>query len=79
MKTTVEIDDTLARRARLYAKRHGRSLRSLIEEGLRLCLDSDRGGVSYTLEDLGVGDRAGANPLEQYTWQELRDEIYQGR
>lgn len=35
MKTTVEIDDALFRRAKVYAAAHGHSLRSLMEEGLR--------------------------------------------
>lgn len=38
MKTTVDLADDLARRAKALARRDHRTLRSLIEEGLRLVL-----------------------------------------
>lgn len=39
MKTTVEIDEDLLRRSKEAGLREGRSLRSLIEEGLRNLLE----------------------------------------
>lgn len=39
VKTTVEINDVLLRRAKAHAVEHGTTLRSLIEEGLRRTLD----------------------------------------
>ena len=41
MKTTVEIQDQLFVRAQRKARREGRSMRSVIEEGLRLALDAE--------------------------------------
>jgi hypothetical protein len=81
MKTTVEIDDRLLARAQKKARREGRTMRSLIEEGLRLTLDA---GVSdaarkYVLPDRSVGDPRAGNPLESMSWPEIRDEIYGGR
>lgn len=81
MKTTVEINDQLLARAQKKARREGRSMRSLIEEGLRLSLDADRGGgrEKYELPDRSVGNPRAANPLESMSWPEIRDEIYGGR
>jgi hypothetical protein len=81
MKTTVEIHDQLFARAQRKARRDGRTMRSLIEEGLRRCLDEDPQpkGERYRLPDQSVGDPKGPNPLESMSWPELRDEIYGGR
>lgn len=40
MKTTVELPDTLYRRAKAEAALRGRKLKDLVEEGLRLVLDA---------------------------------------
>jgi hypothetical protein len=42
MKTTVEVPDELYRRAKAEAALRGRKLRDLVEEGLRLVLDTPR-------------------------------------
>ena len=42
MKTTVEVSDDLYRRAKAEAALRGRKLKDLIEEGLRLVLDTPR-------------------------------------
>jgi hypothetical protein len=79
MKTTVEIPDAVLARARAHARRTGKSLRALIEEGLQLVLRSGEKRQRYRLPDRSVGDPRGPNPLESLSWQELRDEIYGGR
>jgi hypothetical protein len=79
MKTTVEIQDALLERARRHARRVGKPLRAVIEEGLRRVLDQDQEPASYRLPDHSVGESGGPNPLEALTWQDLRDEIYGGR
>ena len=72
MKTTVELPDSLFRRAKAEAALRGRSLKDLIEEGLQLVLRAPPGGhVPPSLEELmkpargvvssGVPDRA-SNP-----------------
>ena len=75
MKTTLDIQDELFVRAKRLAKRTGRPLRSLVEEGLRHVLARERTGP-YKLQDCSVGDPRGPNPLEVLSWNELRDEIY---
>ena len=43
MKTTIEVPDDLYRRAKAEAALRGRKLKDLVEEGLRLVLESPRG------------------------------------
>lgn len=76
MKTTFDIQDSLLARAKRLAKRTGRPVRDLVEEGLRRVLDESRESKSYELPDRSVGRAGDPNPLESLSWQELRDEIY---
>jgi hypothetical protein len=79
MKTTVDVADDLLERARQHARRTGQPVRALIEEGLRLVLGAEREPTRFRLADRSVGDPRAANPLEAFSWQDLRDEIYRGR
>jgi hypothetical protein len=79
MKTTVDIPDALFARAKKHARRAGRPLRALIEEGLRRVLDSEAKDGTYRLQDCSVGAPRGKDPLETLSWPELRDEIYGSR
>ncbi len=75
MKTTIEIHDELLLRAKLRAKKTGRTLRSIVEEGLREVLAHEPIKNTYKMPDMSVGDPNGENPLEKYTWEELREII----
>jgi len=79
VKITVEIADPLLAQARKRAKRMGRPLRAVIEDGLRLVLHDSQPGTTYKLPDRSSGVAGEPNPLETLSWQELRDEIYGGR
>ncbi|MCE2493531.1 MAG: DUF2191 domain-containing protein [Alphaproteobacteria bacterium] len=76
MKTTLDIHDELLMRAKRHARETRRPLRAVVEDGLRrvLAAASPRGG--YKLSDLRAGDPGAADPLEQYSWPELREMIY---
>jgi hypothetical protein len=78
VKTTVEISDELLARARLQARRTGRPMRALIEEGLRRVLNEGDRATTYRLPDRSVGDPEGTDPLAGLSWAELRNEIYGG-
>ncbi|MCZ7624881.1 MAG: hypothetical protein C3F12_11990 [Candidatus Methylomirabilota bacterium] len=53
MKTTVEISDELYRHAKAEAALRGRKLRELVEEGLRLVIQSPRDRATRpTLQEL---------------------------
>ncbi len=75
MKTTIDIQDELLARAKRYARETGRPLRAVVEEGLRLALETPP-PYRYSLPDLSVGDPTRRNPLEQYSWSDLRSIIY---
>ncbi len=77
LKTTLDIQDALLLRAKRLSKRSGRPLRALVEQGLALVLAAEGDAVSrYVLPDRSVGDPTGRNPLEGWSWPDLRDEIY---
>jgi hypothetical protein len=76
MKTTVEIQTSLLERAKRHARKVGKPLRAIIEEGLRRVLDAEVTPSHYHLPDRSVGEAGGANPLETLSWQDLREEIY---
>ncbi len=76
MKTTLDISDALLTRAKRHARKVGKPLRAIIEDGLRKVLQSESTTTRYTLRDLSVGRTGGRNPLESMSWQDVRDEIY---
>ena len=76
MKTTLEIQDELLARARRHAKRTGRPLRAVFEEGLRQVLSGGAPRQPYALPDHSAGKAGGRDPLETYSWQDLREVIY---
>ena len=79
MKTTLDIHDELLIRAKRHAKETGQPLRALVEDGLRRALSAVPRQESYRLPDMSVGDPNGPNPLENLSWAEVRDLIYEGR
>lgn len=78
MKTTLNIQDELLARAKRHAQKTGRPLRSVVEEGLRQVLSADSPPARYILPDRSVGEAGGRDPLEAYSWQDLREVIYGG-
>jgi len=78
VKTTIDISDALLTRAKQQARESGKSLRALVEEGLHLVLE-EHPAPGYTLPDRSVGQAGAMNPLDAFSWQDLREEIYGGR
>ena len=76
MKTTLDIHDELLLQAKRHAKTTGRPLRAIVEEGLRSVLSRASERPPYRMPDLRVGDPAARDPLESYSWPELREMIY---
>ena len=76
MKTTLDIHDELLARAKQHAKNTGIPLRAVVEEGLRHVLATGNPRNPYRLLDLSEGDPGAADPLEAYSWQDLRALIY---
>lgn len=76
MKTTIDIQDELLARAKQYARKSGCTLRAVVEEGLREILAGPKYQTQYRLPDLSTGNPGLSDPLESYSWQDLRDIIY---
>ena len=79
MKTTLDIHDELLLRAKRHASRIGRPLRAVVEEGLRQVLAGPSRPSRYRLEDMSAGDPDAPDPLAEYSWQDLREAIYNDR
>ena len=76
MKTTLDLKDELLARAKQLAKESGKPLRAIVEDGLRATLAAEEQTVSYDLPDCSFGDPSADDPLELFSWQDLREEIY---
>lgn len=76
MKTTIDISDRLLAQATSYANQSGLSLSEVVEESLRRLLDTSAVDSHYRLSDLSVGSSTGVDPLESYSWPDLRAMIY---
>ena len=79
MKTTIDIQDELLARAKRHAKATGRPLRAVVEEGLRYVFAKSDSADAYRLRDLSVCDPVGQDPLESYSWPDLREMTYEDR
>ena len=77
MKTTLDIQDELLVRAKRHARKTGRSLRAVVEEGLQHVLLAAASRSRYQLPDLSVGNANDRDPIEDYSWQDLREMIYE--
>lgn len=76
VKTTLDIQDELLARAKRHARQTGRPLRAVVEEGLRQVLSNTAPRQRYRLPDQSMGESGGRDPLEAYSWQDLRGVIY---
>ena len=79
MKTTIELADDLAMDARRYAARHRVTLRSIIEDGIRMKLRTERTRSAFRLRDAAV-EGSGLQPeFRDAGWPAVRKAIYEGR
>ena len=79
MKTTVEIDDRLLRQVKRLALRERTTLRSLIEQGLRLVVTNRNSGGRFTLRDMSFRGDGLASGVSLHDWDAVRDAIYSER
>ena len=79
MKTTIEISDDLARKARAHAASEGTTLRALVERGLRQVLRADRKPHRFKLRDASVGGLGLQAEFRDADWQRIREAAYEGR
>ncbi len=80
MKTTVDIADQLFEGARRLAAREGRTMRALIEEGLRTVLASRRvAPKGFVLRDVSFGGDGLSPDVSLGDWSQVRSLIYEDR
>lgn len=80
MKTSVEISDSLLAEVRRLASRENRSLRALIEEGLRLVVGQRRGKRSrFKLRRASFGGQGLHPDVAGSEWDDIRRRAYEGR
>jgi hypothetical protein len=76
MKTTVDLPDALVHEAQEVARAEGTTLRTLVEDGLRVALERRRSGSRFRLPDASV-DGNGLRPeFRDAGWDELRAAAY---
>jgi hypothetical protein len=78
VKTTIEISDPLLRKAKKFARRHGTTLRELVETGLRRVLEDSR-AAPFRLEDHSVDGQGLAEGLDYADWARVLERSYEGR
>jgi len=77
MKTTIDLSDDVMGRARAVQARSGRTLRSLVEEGLRLVVERlEQPEAPKTPFEIVPFQTGGMYPEFEGNWERLRDEIY---
>lgn len=79
LKTSVEIADSLARKAKAHAARNNITLRALIERGLRMAMREDEEKQRFTLRDASVGGHGLQSEYRDADWARLRAAAYEDR
>ena len=79
MKTTIEISDELAARAKAFAARERLTLRAVVERGIRLVLREAKSPAAFRLRDASVGGSGMRAEFEHSDWTRIRDAAYKGR
>jgi hypothetical protein len=79
MKTSIEISTPLLKRVRALAARDGKTLRELVEAGLRLIVERDESAARFKLRDASVGGRGLRVGLSYDDWGKILEIAYEGR
>jgi hypothetical protein len=80
MKTTIEISDALLTEARALANKQGRTLRELVEAGLRHVVAEQRSKQrKFTLRNASVGGNGLQAGLRYENWDRILELAYEDR
>lgn len=79
MKTTIHIPDSLMKDARKLAHEERTTLKSLVEEGLRLVISKHRKRGKFKLRKATFRGKGLQPQLKGATWEQIRDVSYEGR
>ena len=79
LKTTIDIANDLAVRARELAAKRGTTFRAVVEEGLRMALERDRDETQYRLPDKSIQGRGLHREFQTKPWSDILEASYGGR
>ncbi len=79
VKTTIDLPDELAKKAKAYATRKGITLRAVIEQGIRQVLSSHQSSPKFKLRDASVGGNGLQKEYQSADWAKIREAAYKGR
>jgi len=79
MKTTIQLPDSLLKEARKLANEEHRTLKSLMEEGLRRIVSERKRRGSFRLRKATFKGKGLQPYLTGATWDRIRDLSYEGR
>ncbi len=79
MKTTINLSDDLARKAKTFAARKNTTLRAIIEHGIRQVLREDRTAGKFVIRDVSVRGKGLHKEYEDAGWAKIREDAYKGR
>jgi hypothetical protein len=79
MKTTIDIADSLLAEAKALAAREGTTVRSLVEEGLRLAIHRHGQQGPFRLRDASFAGDGLRPDVSLERWDQIRGMIYGGR
>lgn len=79
MKTTIEISDDLLSRVKQFGRRQGKTLRALVEDGLRQVLKREARAGTRRVKPVVFRKGGLSREFMDAPWTALRDEIYPGR
>jgi hypothetical protein len=80
MRTTIEMPDSLLKKAKKLASEHGTTLREVVIEGVRLMLERHRKEPSrFALRDASFGHGGLAEGIVETDWEKIRELAYEGR
>ena len=77
MKTTVHIPDTLLEEARKIANQEQTTIKALIEEGLRLTIESRKHKAKFRLRKATFKGNGLQSNVAGASWEKIRDLSYE--
>jgi hypothetical protein len=79
MKTTIDISDALLTEAKELAAKQGTTVRSLVEEGLRLAIQRHTQGEPFRLRPASFQGDGLREDVSLENWEQIRGMIYGSR
>jgi hypothetical protein len=76
MRTTIELNEALAKQVRALMAKRKTTFRALVEEGLRRVLDENRAPRNFEMRDASAGDGGLAEGVHDTSWETLSRLLY---